>query len=283
MRKIALLLTMTLLILGACGKDLNETNNNEQNNQNNIVNNISEEVNNTDDQDIQDEQTDKEENDTAKEEEVENVEPQYEINEVWSVVPITEEAKEKVVLLTIDDAPENYAVEMAETLDKLDTPAIFFVNGHFLETEEDKEKLRKIHDLGFAIGNHTYSHANLAELSKEEQREEIVSVNDMVEEIIGERPIFFRPPFGSYGDETYDILTEENMTYMNWTYGYDWEAEYMSEEAIADIMINTELLNPGANLLMHDREWTKDALADIVQGLRDKGYDFVEPKIIKQY
>src|SRR5690625_7105152 len=63
------------------------------------------------------------------------------------------------------------------------------------------------------------------------------------------------------------------MTYMNWTYGYDWEAEYMSEEAIADIMINTELLNPGANLLMHDREWTKDALADIVQGLRDKGYD----------
>ena len=63
----------------------------------------------------------------------------YEINEAnWTIKPI-EDANPKAVLLTIDDAPEKYAVEMAKTLKELDAPAIFFVNGHFLDTEEEKE------------------------------------------------------------------------------------------------------------------------------------------------
>ena len=67
---------------------------------------------------------------------------------------------------------------------------------------------------------------------------------------------------------------------MNWTYGYDWEQEYMNAPALADVMVNSEFLGEGANLLMHDREWTANAIGDIMDGLRDKDFEFVDPKTI---
>lgn len=205
----------------------------------------------------------------------------YEVNqESFTIDPMTEKANSEVALLTFDDAPDGHAVQIAEILQEHDAPAIFFVNGMYLETDEGKEDLQTIHDMGFEIGNHTYTHPNLPDLSKEEQREEIVAVNDLVEEIIGERPRFFRAPFGLNTDYTEQVTKEERMELMNWTYGYDWEAEYQEPEALADIMVNTELLNDGANLLMHDREWTEGAVEDIVTGLRDKGYELVDPSLI---
>ncbi|UJL47805.1 polysaccharide deacetylase family protein [Virgibacillus sp. NKC19-16] len=207
-------------------------------------------------------------------------EPKYKISENWSVVPI-DDADEEVVLLTIDDAPDEYGVEMAKTLNELDADAIFFVNGHFLDTPEEEEMLKEIHELGFAIGNHTYSHPTLPEIPEEEQKEEIVSLSDRVEEIIGERPSFFRAPHGANTDYSIQVAEEEGMTVMNWSYGYDWNEEYMDKEALADIMVNTEFLSAGSNLLMHDREWTSEALSDIVNGLRDKGYELVDPDLIQ--
>jgi|SRR5690625_191715 len=221
-----------------------------------------------------------EESAKESEESSESIEAAYKITENWSIVPI-DDANEEVVLITIDDAPDEHALEMAKTLQDLDVNAIFFVNGHFLETDEEKEDLKEIHEMGFLIGNHTYSHPFLPDLPEEEQKEEIIKVNAMVEEIIGERPKFFRAPNGANTDYTEQLVEEEDMTLMNWSYGYDWEPEYQSKEAITDIMLNTELLDDGANLLMHDREWTAEALYDIVTGLQEKGYEMVDPKLIQ--
>ncbi|MGG0720309.1 polysaccharide deacetylase family protein [Robertmurraya massiliosenegalensis] len=212
---------------------------------------------------------------------VEQKEPLYEIDgKTWAVVPINE-ANEKVVLLTIDDAPDKQALEMAHTLKDLRVKAIYFVNGHFIDTEEKAAVLKEIYDLGFPIGNHTFSHQNLTTLEKEEQLKEIVSVNDRVEEITGERPRFFRAPFGANTDESKKIAAEEKMLIMNWTYGYDWEKEYQNKDALTQIMINSPYLNNGANLLMHDRAWTSEALEGIVKGLQEKGYKFVDPDLIR--
>lgn len=208
--------------------------------------------------------------------------PGYEINpDTWSVIPIENE-NERVVLLTIDDAPDKYGLQMAQTLNQLGVKAIFFVNGHFLDSEEEANTLKQIHELGFPIGNHTYSHRNLSKLTHEEQREEIISLNDRVEEIIGERPKFFRAPFGVNTDVSRQIVSEENMLLMNWTYGYDWEKEYQTKEALAVIMVNTPFLKNGANLLMHDRAWTNEALMEIVKGIQEKGYEIVDPNAIKK-
>lgn len=260
----------------------NSENDPEDQNALNEPNNQNEQTNVNDAQD--NEQNNENDNDNNREEDESdldaNISPQYRVSDNWTIVPIND-ASNEVVLLTIDDAPEHYALEMAETLVKLDAPAIFFVNGHFLETDKEKATLKEIYDMGFAIGNHTYSHSNLADLSEEEQKEEIIRVNDMVEEITGERPKFFRPPFGVYTDYTKQLVTEENMVYMNWTYGYDWEKDYMTKEAIADIMVNAPQLGNGGNLLMHDRKWTAEALHDIVTGLRAKGYEMIDPSLIE--
>lgn len=214
------------------------------------------------------------------EEEVE-VAPAYALNEAnWTLTP-TQDAVEKVVLVTIDDAPDTYSLEMAETLKALEVPAIFFVNGHFIDSEEEKERLKAIHDMGFAIGNHTQTHANLSDISEEQQKEEILQVSTTIEEVIGEKPVFFRAPFGVNTDYSKQLVADQGMLLMNWTYGYDWEKQYQDAVALADIMVNTPYLTEGANLLMHDREWTAAALEEIIVGLQEKGYGFINPSEIQ--
>ncbi|KPB03018.1 polysaccharide deacetylase family protein [Bacillus sp. CHD6a] len=223
------------------------------------------------------------EQNSGKEDEVQENQPQefqYVVNPITSAIEPLDAASSEVVLLTIDDAPDRYALEMATILKELGAKAIFFVNGHFLETEEEQQVLKSIHEMGFPIGNHTMTHKSLRQLTEEEQYEEIVMLSDRIEEITGERPRFFRAPFGTNTDYAIDLVKQEGMIPMNWTYGYDWESDYMEAEALADIMVNTEFLNSGANLLMHDREWTKDALSDIVKGLQGKGFEIVDPDLI---
>ncbi|MFD1038727.1 polysaccharide deacetylase family protein [Virgibacillus byunsanensis] len=237
-------------------------------------------------------QTDDEDQNEEPEEytEEETIEARYKVNENATVVPLNDEINEEVVLLTIDDAPDTYGLEMAKTLKNLDVNAIFFVNGHFIDTPEEEEALQEIYDMGFAIGNHTFSHKNLKNISQTEQTEEIVHLNDRIEEIIGERPLFFRAPHGVNTDHSNQVAGEEGMVVMNWTYGYDYFEPYMDVDKLTEAMITGEgpevdvpysLLKPGANLLMHAREWTAEALEDIVVGLQNKGYEMVDPNLIE--
>lgn len=259
----------------------NELENNDDETMNSNVNNNDESTSTNNATEEENENNESNENEEDIVVEKEEIEPEYEINmNDFSIQPL-DDASEEVVLLTIDDAPDSHGVEMAEILLELDAPAIFFVNGHFIQSDEGKEELREIHDLGFEIGNHTMNHPNLGEISEEEQYEEIVGLNDLIEDITGERPRFFRAPFGVNTDYMRELMEEENMQYMNWTYGYDWVPEYTNEEALAEIMVEAEELRNGANLLMHDREFTKDALEEIVEGLRGKGYEMVDPDAIK--
>lgn len=245
--------------------------------------------NDTQIEDNQQEEKEKETNVTpAPEQEIQLL---YRLNEDnWSLEPIEDGIDENVVLLTIDDIPDKHSLEMAKILKKLDAPAIFFANGHFLHNEENKEMLRQIHELGFPIGNHTMTHPNLAEISEADQRAEILELNTLIEEIIGEKPKFFRAPHGVNTDFVRELVKQENMLLMNWTYGYDYFEPYKDAEKLTEAMItgkgpevdvNYSLLKPGANLLMHDREWTLAALEDIVKGLREQGYSFVDPATIE--
>ncbi|QQK78354.1 polysaccharide deacetylase family protein [Salicibibacter cibarius] len=212
----------------------------------------------------------------------EEPEPAYTLNENnWALEPI-DDAEEEAVLITIDDAPDEHGVEMAETLEDLDVTAIFFINHHFIDDEEGEEQLLEIIEHGHEIGNHTMTHANLQEISEEEVEDEIVDLNDEIERITGERPDFFRAPHGANTDRSWEVVEEEEMVGMNWTYGFDWEEEYTDPDALSEIMVETELLQNGANLLMHDREWTSEALEDIILGLEDEGYDFIDPAEIEQ-
>ncbi|MGV2619898.1 UNVERIFIED_CONTAM: polysaccharide deacetylase family protein [Halobacillus marinus] len=276
MKKWSLFLFILLIMLAACS----ETNGQEGQEKDQKA---EENVQTSDDSgQTSEDEADKEDSETKEEAEeaMADTAPQYELTGNWSFQPIGD-ANPKVALLTFDDSPDKHAVEMARLLKEKGAPAIFLVNGHFIDSEEGKQKLKEIYEMGFAIGNHTATHANLKDLTEEQQREEIVSVSDTVEEITGERPKFFRAPFGSNTDFSKRLAEEEGMLVMNWTYGYDWEKQYQNPEALADIMVHSEYLNDGANLLMHDREWTYQALGDIVDGLREEGYELLDPALIQ--
>ncbi|WP_091612195.1 polysaccharide deacetylase family protein [Marinococcus luteus] len=205
----------------------------------------------------------------------------YKVNEAnWTVQ--AEESEGEEVLLTFDDAPDGNAVNIAEILAENEVPAIFFVNGMFLKDEEGRNALKKIKDMGFAIGNHTTTHASLPDLSEEEQLEELKETDELVKEITGETPAFFRAPFGQNTSFSDEYVKKNGMIKMNWTYGYDFEGEYQEAEALTDITLNTELLTDGANILMHDREWTREALGPIIEGFNEKGYSFIDPQYIEK-
>lgn len=197
----------------------------------------------------------------------------------WSVKPKSS-ANPKVVLLTFDDSPDKYALDIAKQLQELNVKAIFFVNGHFIDNDKQKKILRKIHEMGFSIGNHTYNHVKLTDLSEEEQRNEIVKVNDVVEELTGARPQFFRAPYGANTEFSKQLAKEEGMLLMNWSFGYDWQKEYQEKEKLTEIMLDTPYLMDGANLLMHDRKWTSEAITDIVKGYQKKGYEILDPSLL---
>ena len=96
------------------------------------------------------------ENENMKEtKESEKIVPLYKINtKNWSIEPISD-APKNIVLLTVDDAPDQYGDEMARILNSLGVKAIFFVNGHFLKNETGRKQLQEIAQLGHEIGNHT--------------------------------------------------------------------------------------------------------------------------------
>lgn len=210
--------------------------------------------------------------------------------ETSSVLPANEDANPDVVLATVDDVPRKLpetptsSVNEAHTMADRGIYGIFFVNGMYLQGEDGEEgqqALKEIADMGHVIGNHTLTHYSLDQVPDEETlRHEIIGNQDIIEEIIGYRPQFFRPPHGIEIPELEGILEEENMVSMNWSYGFDWDEAYSDPATLADVMVNTEFLSPGANLLMHDLTWTKEAMPAILDGIQAKGYEFVDARDI---
>lgn len=210
--------------------------------------------------------------------------------ETSSVLPANEDANPNVVLATVDDVPRKLpetptsSVEEAQAMANRGIYGIFFVNGMYLQGEdgeEGRQALKEIADMGHVIGNHTLTHYSLDQVPDEETlRHEIIGNQDIIEEVIGYRPQFFRPPHGIEIPELEGILEEENMVAMNWSYGFDWDENYSDPATLADVMVNTEFLSPGANLLMHDLTWTNEAMPAILDGIQFKGYEFVDARDI---
>lgn len=209
--------------------------------------------------------------------------PKYYMAENYYIKPIGN-ADSKVVLLTIDDAPDKHAVEMAKTLKKLHAKAIFFIMGDLIDSKQGKARLKRIHDMGFPVGNHTYDHPFLSGLSEDKQRAEIVPVYKEIKQVTGEPVKFFRAPHGDNTEVSNQLAEQRGVLVMNWSYGYDWHSKYHDPKALTHIMLNPEedwMLSNGAILLMHDRPWTAKALPNIVKGLRQKGFKILDPALLK--
>lgn len=206
----------------------------------------------------------------------------YHINKAYNVVPNEEGTEKKVVLLTFDDGPkEKEMIEgLIDTLDKHNAKAIFFVNGYRVKANPDL--LTLIHERGQIIGNHSWDHIDLKKESAESARKQVEDVQTIVEETIGERPRFFRPPFGSGNEQLHRIVEDNDMIYMTWSNGsLDWDSKNKNkpDAVIKNVM---EQLHAGSNILMHELPWTVEALDELLTKLEAKGYGFVDPRTISE-
>lgn len=206
-------------------------------------------------------------------------EAKYYVDSNFLIKPLDSEDEKEVVLLTFDDAPKgDTTYKILDILDKYEAKAIFFVNGIYVN--QYPELITEMKNRGHIIGTHTWTHINLNTITTEEETyKEIVSVNDLIEELTGERPVYFRPPNGAISKNPYakQILHDDNMQTMNWSLGSrDWEivTPEKYEEVVHEVLDN---VYSGANILMHDKEITANALDAILSGLEEQGYKPVLP------
>jgi|HigsolmetaAR203D_1030402.scaffolds.fasta_scaffold01381_4 peptidoglycan/xylan/chitin deacetylase (PgdA/CDA1 family) len=210
----------------------------------------------------------------------EPAEPTHYMNENYIFKPIDPEGDRKVVLLTFDDGPksEETLAPLLAALDKHDAKAIFFVNG--FRVEQNPELLKKIYDSGHYVGNHSWDHILLTERTQEEIERQIRDVQEIVRQLTGEAPRFFRPPHGAGNDTVRKVVREEGMLYMTWSNGsLDWDKDNQTpEDVIRNVM---EQLHPGSNILMHELPWTAEALDTLLTRLEEEGYAFLDPGRIR--
>lgn len=212
----------------------------------------------------------------------------YSVNPNNYQITSASKTEKNILLLTIDDGPTGASTtEILQILDRHQAKAIWFVNGHQIADKKtdgtfvikpDKAKLLKeIKQKGHLIGNHTWWHENLRQLTPEKQREEIISTSDVIEQITGERPAYFRPPFGAYTPVSKQVCQEQGMLSMNWSVGsLDWIPKvYKQPNAITQQVLAT--VHEGGNILFHDRTWTARELDAILSQLKKNQYKFVLP------
>lgn len=156
--------------------------------------------------------------------------------------------------LTFDDGPNPaWTPRLLEILARHDVRATFFLLGSRAQTEPTL--VRQIAAAGHLIGNHSWSHPNLALASASRIKEELSRTSQTLEEITGAPVRFFRPPFGARRPEVLRTARRLGMVPVMWNaMTSDWENP--SAEAIAGRLIRAidTLARQGraANIVLHD-------------------------------
>ena len=177
-----------------------------------------------------------------------------------------------MVALTFDDGPSVGTTDkVLDVLKENDIVASFFLIGQKI-TEESAYLVKRAHDMGCTIENHSKTHPGMTGLSDEEILEEISYTTNKIEEITGEKPAFFRPPYIDYDQRLFDLVD------LGFICGYgceDWLPEVSTEERTRRIL---EQAHPGFIILVHDMEGntqTIEAIKKIIPALKEQGYEFV--------
>lgn len=182
---------------------------------------------------------------------------------------------EKVVYLTFDNGYENgYTESILNTLKKEEAPATFFLTGHYLKSAAPLVK-RMVED-GHIIGNHSYGHPNMANLSEEKMEEEWKKFDELLKATAGvERTTYARPPEGIFNERLLAKGNELGYRHMFWSIAFiDWHADKPRGKAYAynELM---DQLHPGALILMHTvSPDNAEALPDFIRDAKKLGYEF---------
>lgn len=180
-----------------------------------------------------------------------------------------------LVALTFDDGPGQYTDKLLDCLEENGAKATFYMLGQNVEQYPDIVK--RMHDLGMELSNHTYDHKDLAKLTQSQITEEIEKTSSLIQDAAGVLPDTLRPPGGSYNDTVQKLA---GMPIVKWSIDTkDWKTK-SEDQTYQCVMDNVE---DGSIVLMHDiHEWSVDAAIRLIPDLIEEGYKLVTVQELAQ-
>ncbi len=178
--------------------------------------------------------------------------------------------------------------ELLPTLEKYKVPGTFFVMGWAVP--ENKGVIKKLHDAGHEIENHSWGHENFKKLFREKGadavRNSVLKTESAIVRATGRKPKFFRPPFWEINDEIEKIVALLGYTVMKLdnpdinTMDYDDSGKNHRPEVLAE-RIKTQIAireNKGLSkhiLVFHELYKTAEALKTLIPHFQNQGYKFI--------
>lgn len=190
----------------------------------------------------------------------------------------------KTVALTFDDGPHGqYTEEIVAILKQYGVPATFFQVGRNLGTVDDKnqprlgrnaEITRRLIAGDYAVGNHSYSHAQLSRESGAALKAEIGRTETLLQAIDAKRAPVFRFPYGARNAEGLQALDEAHLRSIMWNIdSLDW-ADPVPRSIADRVLASVEKQGRGI-ILFHDiHERSARALPLVLDRLVAEGWQF---------
>jgi peptidoglycan-N-acetylglucosamine deacetylase len=185
------------------------------------------------------------------------------------------------VALTFDDGPSKPSTErLLDAMDALGVPGTFFCVG--LHVQRHPDLVRRMFRTGHVVANHSMGHRRIDGL-RLSGGEHIDASAREITEVIGRRPLLYRPPWGWLTPWEGRRLVQRGYSIIGWdVYTLDWRVPEIDGATIAEGICRA--VRPGSIILLHDAyamltDCTKvemtHAVQHLVPRLRASGYEFV--------
>ena len=164
---------------------------------------------------------------------------------------------------------KEYLSGMLATLKEHNVKATFFLEGRWVKENPDLAKM--IAESGHEIGNHSYSHPDMKNLSAAAIKEQIEKTNKVIEATTGITSVWLAPPSGSYRDEVVQIAGTLGLGTIMWSVD-TIDCQKPAPETIVNRVLTK--VHPGAFILMHPTESTSKALDQLIVKIKQKNLQF---------
>ena len=157
-----------------------------------------------------------------------------------------------------------YLSDMLATLKKHHVTATFFLEGRW--AQKYPELAQMITDAGHEVGNHSFTHPDMKNLSTVQIQQEIAKTNGVIKATTGSIPKWFAPPSGSFKDEVVKIASNEEMGTIMWSVDtIDWQ------KPTPDVLIQRVMskVHNGAIILMHPTAATAQSLEQLILQIKN--------------
>jgi cellulose synthase/poly-beta-1,6-N-acetylglucosamine synthase-like glycosyltransferase/spore germination protein YaaH/peptidoglycan/xylan/chitin deacetylase (PgdA/CDA1 family) len=193
------------------------------------------------------------------------------------------------VALTFDDGPDpEWTPKILDVLKQKNATATFFLIG--IQTDKFSGVARRIYNEGHTIGNHTFTHPDVSNISTAYMKVELNLTERLFASLVGVRTTLMRPPYAideepDTADQVRPLEIPQEMGYItvgNRIDPNDWSDNPSAEKITAYVLSHLppcrqENLRCGNIVLLHDgggdRSETVRALPMIIDGIRARGYE----------